>query len=57
MMLVTEIAKDPYMKMEFRRVFREKGVVSVKPTEKGQLKIDQLHTFYVRVSSCIYAAY
>ena len=49
-MLVTEIVKDPYIKMEFRRVFREKGVVSVKPTDKGQLKIDQLHTFYVCLS-------
>lgn len=42
-----EISRDPMIKRETRRYFKEYGVVSVSPTEKGISKIDQMNPYYV----------
>ncbi|KAK4704537.1 transcription elongation factor SPT6, partial [Phenoliferia sp. Uapishka_3] len=46
MILVHEISKDPMLKKEARRFFKDYGVVSVVPTEKGLDKIDEMHPFF-----------
>jgi transcription elongation factor SPT6 len=50
---VTEIAKEPLLRKEIRRLFKQAAVVSVKPTEKGITKIDEMHPYYVRLESLI----
>ena len=47
MIIVTDIAKDPYLKKEFRRLFETQGVVSVRPTDKGLYVVEERHRFYV----------
>ena len=46
--LINEIAKEPSIRKVVRTMFRNFGGVSVKPTEKGSQKIDELHPYYVR---------
>lgn len=48
MIAVHEIAHDPFLKKEARRYFKDYGVVTVTPTDKGSGKIDEVHPFYVR---------
>jgi transcription elongation factor SPT6 len=52
MIAVHEISRDPMLKKETRRFFKDYGVVSVTPTEKGISKIDEMHPFYVRRLFC-----
>lgn len=47
MICIHEISRDPYIKQEARRLFERYAVVSVKPTEKGVQKIDEMNPFYV----------
>jgi transcription elongation factor SPT6 len=51
---VTEITKEPLLRKEIRRLFKTAGVVSVKPTEKGQIKIDEMHPYYVWLFSILH---
>lgn len=53
MIAIHEISRDPQLKGEARRFFRDYAVVSVTPTEKGQSKIDEMHSFYVRSCSSL----
>lgn len=46
--LINEIAKEPTIRRVVRTMFRNFGGVSVKPTDKGAQKIDDLHPYYVR---------
>jgi hypothetical protein len=48
MILSTELGKDPLLRQEMRDTFKEHAVVSVLPTERGKLKIDEHHAYYVR---------
>lgn len=52
MIAIHEISRDPQLKGEARRFFKDYAVVSVTPTEKGQSKIDEMHAFYVRCFRC-----
>lgn len=52
MILVHEIAMDPTLRRHFRKYFQEFAVVSVRPTESGMAKIDEMHPFYVRSTLC-----
>lgn len=45
--LVHEIAKEPSIRKEIRKAFESFGVVTVKPTDKGNLKIDEMHPYFV----------
>lgn len=47
MILVTEISKDPQIKKEIRKYFKDNARVSVKPTDKGVTKIDEQNPYYV----------
>jgi hypothetical protein len=47
MILSTELGKDPLLRQEMRDTFKEHAVVSVLPTERGKLKIDEHHAYYV----------
>ncbi|KIY72184.1 hypothetical protein CYLTODRAFT_63573 [Cylindrobasidium torrendii FP15055 ss-10] len=44
--LVTELAKDPLLRKAVREEFKAHAVVSVSPTEKGKVKIDENHPAY-----------
>ena len=50
---ISEIAKDPSLRKEIRKAFRLYGAISVRPTDKGAQKIDELHPYYVRVAPLI----
>ena len=50
MILVHEISRDPMLKKEARRFFKDYGVVTVVPTEKGVAKIDDMHPYNVSLS-------
>ena len=45
--LIQEIAKEPTIRKVVRSMFKNFGNVSVKPTDKGSQKIDELHPYYV----------
>jgi transcription elongation factor SPT6 len=47
MILATELGKDPLLRKEIRELFKREGRISVLPTEKGMIKIDRHHTYYV----------
>ncbi|KAK2466864.1 hypothetical protein APHAL10511_001122 [Amanita phalloides] len=46
MLLSTEIGKDPLLRNEFRKLFREEAQITVEPTERGILKIDERHPYF-----------
>jgi transcription elongation factor SPT6 len=52
MLLATELGKDPLLRQEMREMFKEYAQVSVLPTEKGMVKIDEHHAYYVNLSFC-----
>lgn len=41
-----EVGHEPVLRREARRLFREHAQVTVRPTERGQLKIDEEHPFW-----------
>jgi transcription elongation factor SPT6 len=47
MLIAFELGKDPLLRKDIRERFKEDGVVSVTPTERGLTKIDEHHLFYV----------
>lgn len=46
MLLSTEIGKDPLLRDEFRKLFREEAQITVEPTERGIAKIDERHPYF-----------
>ncbi|PWN50172.1 hypothetical protein IE53DRAFT_107949 [Violaceomyces palustris] len=45
MLLSHEIGKDPLMKREVRELFKSSALMSVEPTERGMIKIDDQHPY------------
>lgn len=45
-LLAYDIGKDPTIKREARRLFRESGLISVMPTDRGHAKIDEENPYY-----------
>lgn len=46
MLLSTELGKDPLLRNEFRKLFKEEAQISVEPTDRGNLKIDECHPYF-----------
>lgn len=46
MLIAIELGKDPLLRQVIRDLFKESGHVSVTPTEKGLVKIDETHPYY-----------
>jgi transcriptional accessory protein Tex/SPT6 len=51
LLVATEISKDPLMRKEIRDIFKNSAEVSCYPTDKGLVKIDEHHPYYV--SGCV----
>lgn len=51
LLVATEISKDPLMRKEIREIFKNSAEVSCYPTDKGLVKIDEHHPYYV--SGCL----
>lgn len=51
MILATEIGKDPLARQEIRDRFKRCALISVTPTDKGMIKIDENHPYYVSISN------
>lgn len=49
MILATELGKDPLLRQAIRDSFRRNGLVTVIPTARGRVKIDELHRANVRL--------
>jgi transcription elongation factor SPT6 len=49
LILSTELGKDPLLRDHIRRLFREEAQITVEPTERGIVKIDQNHPYNVRL--------
>jgi len=47
MIFATELGKDPLLREEMRKQFLRDAVVSVSPTEKGVVKIDEHNIYFV----------
>ncbi|KIY43359.1 hypothetical protein FISHEDRAFT_53087 [Fistulina hepatica ATCC 64428] len=47
MIMSTELGKDPILREEIRKLFKDNSLVSVRPTERGITKIDEHHPYYV----------
>jgi transcription elongation factor SPT6 len=47
LLVATEISKDPLMRKEIREIFKRSAEVSCYPTDKGLVKIDEHHPYYV----------
>ena len=50
MLLSTELGKDPLLRSQMRKLFKEEARVTVEPTERGITKIDENHPYFV---SCL----
>ncbi|KZT09507.1 transcription elongation factor SPT6 [Laetiporus sulphureus 93-53] len=46
MILATELGKDPLLRQEIRTVFKSDALVSVLPTERGVMKIDEHNPYF-----------
>ncbi|KAF9564591.1 transcription elongation factor SPT6 [Agrocybe pediades] len=46
MILSTELGKDPLLRSQIRKVFKEEARVTVEPTERGISKIDDNHPYF-----------
>lgn len=46
LILTTELAKEPTLRKEIRHAFRDFGIISVRPTDLGATKIDEMHPYY-----------
>lgn len=49
MILSTELGKDPLLRSQIRKIFKEEARVSVEPTERGITKIDENHPYFVSI--------
>lgn len=47
MLLSTELGKDPLLRSQMRKLFKEEARVTVEPTERGITKIDENHPYFV----------
>lgn len=47
MILSTELGKDPLLRSQIRKIFKEEARVTVEPTERGITKIDDNHPYFV----------
>ena len=47
MILATELSADPVLRQEIRKLFKTNGQISVLPTERGKMKIDDFHPYNV----------
>jgi transcription elongation factor SPT6 len=47
MILATELGKDPLLRQEIRNLFKNEGLVSVLPTEKGLVTITDTSPLFV----------
>lgn len=47
MILATELGKDPLLRSQMRKIFQEEARISVLPTERGMIKIDQHNPYFV----------
>lgn len=56
LILVTELGKDPLLRNHVRQTYKDEAVVSVVPTERGKVKIDEHHPYFVRncVGLCLH---
>ncbi|KAF9483749.1 transcription elongation factor SPT6 [Pholiota conissans] len=46
MIFATELGKDPLLRSEIRRIFKDEARVTVVPTERGINKIDENHPYF-----------
>ncbi|KAF8163355.1 transcription elongation factor SPT6 [Crassisporium funariophilum] len=46
MILATELGKDPLLRIQIRKLFKEEARVTVEPTERGITKIDENHPYF-----------
>ena len=46
----TELGKDPLLRNQMRKIFQEEGRISVEPTERGLVKINENHRYFVRIA-------
>lgn len=46
---VQEFARNPTLKQIVRQQFKELGMLTIRPTEKGLIKIDDFHPYFVRL--------
>ena len=47
MIIATELGKDPMLRQEMRNRFKLDALVSVLPTDRGVIKIDEHHPYFV----------
>jgi len=47
MIFSTELGKDPLLRNQIRRLFKEEASITVEPTERGITKIDEHHPYFV----------
>ncbi|PWN28109.1 hypothetical protein BDZ90DRAFT_274452 [Jaminaea rosea] len=44
--ITREISREPMMKREIRQLFKDHAQITVRPTERGSIKIDEEHPFW-----------
>jgi transcription elongation factor SPT6 len=47
MILSTELRKDPLLRSQMHKLFKEEALLTVEPTERGITKIDENHPYFV----------
>lgn len=47
MILSTELGKDPLLRSQMRKLFKEEARITIEPTERGITKIDENHPYFV----------
>jgi len=52
MILSTELGKDPLLRSQMRKLFKEEARITVLPTERGITKIDENHPYFVSQILC-----
>lgn len=57
LILMTELGKDPILRDYVRRLFKEEALITIEPTERGIVKIDQNHPYNVRVLNHLHSHY
>ena len=51
LLIAMELGRDPLLRSEVRGLFKESAQLSCLPTEKGLIKVDEHHPFYVCIST------
>lgn len=44
---VADLATNPTLRQIVRQSYREQGLLTIRPTEKGLTKIDEFHPYFV----------